>query len=197
MKRATVEQAVVWMGLVAATVGLRIWLREIPNFAPVAGVALFAGYYFRNGWLAALAPLSVMVISDLSLGGYQPLLMLTVYSLLTLPVVLRGYLRSRFQLDGSAQRPEFARRPVDLQPGLLAAVLCRDEPDCLGGDALVSAFGGRPAAVLRQCDPVLPLHGSGRPVVCRPAVWRVCRAAGGGATPSPGLASADGLRLRF
>lgn len=103
MKRATVEQAVVWMGLVAATVGLRIWLREIPNFAPVAAVALFAGYYFRNGWLAALAPLSVMLISDLSLGGYQPLLMLTVYSLLTLPVLLRGYLRSRFQLDGSAR----------------------------------------------------------------------------------------------
>ena len=60
VKRATLEQWMVLVVLVVATVGLRLLLSDIPNFAPVAAVALFAGYYFRNGWLAVLAPLSVM-----------------------------------------------------------------------------------------------------------------------------------------
>ena len=148
MKRATVEQAVVWVGLVAATVGLRIGLRDVPNFAPVAGVALFAGYYFRNGWLAALAPLSVMWISDLSLGGYQPLLMLTVYALLTLPVLLRGYLRSHFQLEGSA------RRVLGSWSGLLACSLACSLLFFLATNLMtwvVTPWYPRSAAGLLQC----------------------------------------------
>ncbi len=102
MKRATVEQWMVALSLVVATVAVRVTLRDVPNFAPVAAVALFAGYYFRSAWLAALVPLSVMAISDQLLGGYQPLLMLTVYSLLAMPVLLRSYMRRHFRLDGSA-----------------------------------------------------------------------------------------------
>jgi hypothetical protein len=103
VKRSTLEQWTVLVVLVVATVGLRVLLRDVPNFAPVAGVALFAGYYFRSGWLAALVPLSVLWFSDLFLGGYQPLLMLTVYGLLTMPVLLRGYLRRHLRLDGSVR----------------------------------------------------------------------------------------------
>ena len=101
MKRATFEQWMVALVLVVVTVGVRVTLRDIPNFAPVAAVALFAGYYFRNAWLAALVPLAVMSVSDLLIGGYQPLLMLTVYSLLAMPVLLRGPLRRSLRLDGT------------------------------------------------------------------------------------------------
>jgi hypothetical protein len=92
----------VLIGLVAASVGLRFALQAIPNFAPVAAVALFSGFYFRSRALAALAPLSIMLISDTFLGGYQPVLMLTVYALLTLPVLLRGPMRQCFAFDDSA-----------------------------------------------------------------------------------------------
>lgn len=87
------EQVVVFILLVAATVGLRLYFQEIPNFAPVAAVALFAGFFFRSRWLAILAPVSVMAISDLFVGRYDPWLMVTVYGFLTLPVLMGGPLR--------------------------------------------------------------------------------------------------------
>ena len=96
MKRTTIEQGAVLAILVAAGVGLRFYFQDIPNFAPVAAVALFAGFFFRSRLLAATAPLSVMLITDFFIGGYQPLLMVTVYGLLALPVFMRGMLRQHF-----------------------------------------------------------------------------------------------------
>ncbi len=87
------EQIIVFVLLVAATVSLRLYFQEIPNFAPVAAVALFAGYFFRSRWLAILAPIAVMTISDLFVGRYHPWLMLTVYAFLTLPVLMGGPMR--------------------------------------------------------------------------------------------------------
>jgi hypothetical protein len=96
VKRSTTEQAMLFAALVAAGVGLRFYFQDLPNFAPVAALALFAGFYFQSHWLAALAPLSVMWITDYFLGGYQPLLMVTVYGLLTVPVLMRNWLRRRW-----------------------------------------------------------------------------------------------------
>lgn len=39
-----------------------------PNFAPIAGVALFGAAHFRSRWLAFLVPLAAMFVSDLALG---------------------------------------------------------------------------------------------------------------------------------
>jgi hypothetical protein len=39
-----------------------------PNFAPIAGMALFGAANFRNRWLAFLVPLAAMFVSDLALG---------------------------------------------------------------------------------------------------------------------------------
>jgi hypothetical protein len=102
LKRTTVEQAAVFTGLVVAAVGLRWYFQDIPNFAPVAAVALFAGYLFPSRQLAVMVPISVMLVSDWFLGGYQPLLRLTVYALLATPVLMRDWLRSRLQASGSA-----------------------------------------------------------------------------------------------
>ncbi len=101
MKRTTIEQLLVLAGLVAISVGLRFYFQDIPNFAPVAALALFAGYYFDTRWMAALAPLSVLMITDYFFGGYEPVLMLTVYGLLVLPVLLRDVLRRHFSMEGS------------------------------------------------------------------------------------------------
>lgn len=86
--------------LVVGGVTLRLAFQHLPNVAPVAAIALFAGYVFRSRLLALLAPLSVMAISDLWLGSYQWQLMIAVYVMLTLPVVLRGILRSRLRIKG-------------------------------------------------------------------------------------------------
>ncbi|MEX2027670.1 MAG: DUF6580 family putative transport protein [Pirellulaceae bacterium] len=92
MKRATIELAV-FVLLVAAGAASRVLFRELPNFAPIAAMALFAGYFFRHSFVAMLAPLSAMLISDGFLGFYEWPLMAVVYAMLTLPVALRPLAR--------------------------------------------------------------------------------------------------------
>ena len=44
---------------------------HLPNFTPVTAIALFGGLYFTNKSLAYLAPLFIMVVSDLFLGFHS------------------------------------------------------------------------------------------------------------------------------
>jgi hypothetical protein len=88
-----IEEWIGFAALVSSGVAVRFFLRDYPNFAPVAGVALFAGYYFRSWILAASIPIAIMAITDLFIGGYHPIMMLCVYAMLVLPVSLRRCLR--------------------------------------------------------------------------------------------------------
>ena len=108
MHRLSINLAVIVL-LVTSGVAVRVALRDIPNFAPVAALALFAGFYFVPRTLAASVPIAVMVISDrlVDAGGYSWPLMLTVYGLLTLPVFFRGFLHRYFSLH-QASRPRLA-----------------------------------------------------------------------------------------
>ncbi len=87
------REGVVFLALLVLGAAVRVWLEELPNFAPVAAIALFAGYYFRSIWLAAALPLGVMAASDWFIGGYDWRVMAVVYSTLALPVLFRGPLR--------------------------------------------------------------------------------------------------------
>ncbi len=89
--------------LIGLGVAARLYFQELPNFAPVAALALFAGYVFRNAAVAALVPLGIMVITDRFIGGYEGRLMVLVYFALTAPVLLRGVLHRWFAL--SADEP--------------------------------------------------------------------------------------------
>ncbi len=93
-----VGEMLVLLGLVLAGVLCRVYFRGIPNFMPVAGMALFAGYFFRSRWQAVLVPFAVMGISDLSLSGYQWQMRLVVYGALLLPVVFGELLRRTFRV---------------------------------------------------------------------------------------------------
>lgn len=95
--------------LVTAGVAARVLFQHIPNFAPVAALALFAGYFFRNRLLAICVPLSVMLISDqlVDAGGYPWLLMLSVYGLLTLPILFQSWLRKSANFE-TRSVPRFA-----------------------------------------------------------------------------------------
>lgn len=93
------NQLMLFALLVTLGVTLRLGLQEIPNFAPVAAIALFAGYAFRSRWLAVAAPLCIMAASDWVIGGYDWFMMAVVYGMLTAPVFARGLLRRHCRLD--------------------------------------------------------------------------------------------------
>lgn len=96
--RQTVTEIAAFVLLVGGGVAARLYFQHLPNFAPVAALALFAGYYFRN-WIVALAvPLCVMTISDFFIGGYSAYMMAVVYGMLALPIVMRGLLRRYFKV---------------------------------------------------------------------------------------------------
>ena len=44
---------------------------HLPNFTPVTSIALFGGLYFSNKTLAYVAPLFIMLLSDLFLGFHS------------------------------------------------------------------------------------------------------------------------------
>lgn len=91
--------------LVLLGAAVRLVLRDLPNFAPVAALALFAGYWSGSARKAVLVPLGVMLLSDTWIAGYPRhlgglLVMLTVYSALALPALFGPWLRTRLSLQG-------------------------------------------------------------------------------------------------
>ena len=55
-RRAWLLEAWVFGALVLFGAGLRLYFRDLPNFAPVAALALFSGYWFRSWRTAAGVP---------------------------------------------------------------------------------------------------------------------------------------------
>ena len=98
IQRSSFTELAAFICLVALGVGLRLGLQHLPNFAPVAAMALFAGYFFRSMVVAACVPISVMLISDQYIGSYDWFMMSLVYGTLVLPVLLRPALRRLFKL---------------------------------------------------------------------------------------------------
>lgn len=123
MKRQTCVELAVFVLLVALGSGVRVYfhfLHHWPNFAPVAAISLFAGYYFRSWILAVAVPLAVMATSDWFIGGYDPWLMGVIYASLAFPVLLRGLLRARLHW---ASRKNKVSNWLAAGAGLLACAL--------------------------------------------------------------------------
>ena len=79
--------------LVCLGVALRLGLQDYPNVSPVAALALFSGYLFRGRLTAVVVPLGILAVSDLYFGGYAPVVMATVYVLLSVPFLMGNSLR--------------------------------------------------------------------------------------------------------
>ncbi|MDG2207437.1 MAG: hypothetical protein P8K78_05990 [Pirellulales bacterium] len=102
MKSATVREWVVFVVLVALGVLGRWAFEDVPNFTPTVGIAVFAGLYFSRPALAALAPIAVMVVSNVGLQSYGSWVMLAVvYGSLLFPVILSRVLG---KTDGDRRR---------------------------------------------------------------------------------------------
>lgn len=102
--RPLIVEVLVLLALITLGAGVRILLGpHFPNFAPVAAISLFAGYFFRRAWLALLAPWLSMLISDAVIGGYEWQMMAIVYVMLMVPVAWSWWLRTVLKID--RQRP--------------------------------------------------------------------------------------------
>ncbi|MBU3918699.1 hypothetical protein KKC63_02210 [Patescibacteria group bacterium] len=72
-------------------ISLRV-LPHPPNFAPIAAIALFGGVYFSKK-ISLTIPILAMMVSDIFLGFYQPILMAFVYGSFILCVILGFWLK--------------------------------------------------------------------------------------------------------
>ncbi|MFT6866422.1 MAG: hypothetical protein ACJA08_001253 [Cyclobacteriaceae bacterium] len=79
-------QVVIAIALISLAVLSRTIL-HIPNFAAIAAVGLFSGFYFR-GKLAYIIPLAAVLISDYIIGFYDLGTMSFVYAAWMLPVLI-------------------------------------------------------------------------------------------------------------
>ncbi len=73
---------------IIAVAAVARFFTPIPNFTPIAAIALFGGAYFSKKSVAFLVPLMAMGIADLFIGGYDIISMLAVYSSFVLAVVI-------------------------------------------------------------------------------------------------------------
>src|SRR4030065_558834 len=78
-------------------IGLAVAARLLPhppNFAPIAAMALFGGAYLSPRY-AILVPLLALLLGDLFIGLYSPLVMISVYGSFVLTGVLGIWLKKR------------------------------------------------------------------------------------------------------
>jgi hypothetical protein len=54
------------------------FIAHLPNFAPIAAMALFGGVYLNKKY-ALIVPLTAMLLADVFIGFYSPWLMASVY----------------------------------------------------------------------------------------------------------------------
>lgn len=54
------------------------YLPHIPNFAPIAALALFSGMYLKKNY-ALIIPIVAMLIADYFIGFYNPFVLISVY----------------------------------------------------------------------------------------------------------------------
>lgn len=80
------------IGLVIFGCSSRLLIADLPNFKPIAAIALFSGFYFRRTWMALLATVLALLISDWQIGSYHWPIALSVYGCLLLGCLVGRYL---------------------------------------------------------------------------------------------------------
>ena len=78
-------------------IGLAVIARlvpHIPNVTPIAAMALFGGAYLNRRY-AILVPLAAMAFSDVFIGFYSPIVMVSVYASFILAGLIGLWLKKR------------------------------------------------------------------------------------------------------
>ncbi|MFC2100472.1 DUF6580 family putative transport protein [Bacteroidota bacterium] len=71
---------------------------DIPNFTPIAAIALFGGAYLSRKYLAFILPLLILFITDLLIGFYDIEVMIPVYLSFLIVVSIGLYIRRRLSV---------------------------------------------------------------------------------------------------
>ncbi len=82
------NKKIITICILIAVAALSRLLPHLPNFSPIAAIALFGGAFFSNRILAFVAPFAALIISDLFLDKYPMTEMLPVYGSFALVVML-------------------------------------------------------------------------------------------------------------
>ena len=82
----------VLISAILAAAALRL-VPHPPNFSPIDAMAMFSGAYLGRRWLAFVAPLAALLLSDVVLGFYHG--MATVYATVALVVMIGWWVSSR------------------------------------------------------------------------------------------------------
>jgi len=61
------------VSIILVAVAMRL-IPHLPNFTPIAAIALFGGTYISRKWLAFLIPISILLISDSIIGFHSYLI---------------------------------------------------------------------------------------------------------------------------
>ena len=85
----------VLLSAIVAAAALRL-VPHPPNFTPIDAMALFSGAYLGKRWLAFMAPLGAMLLSDLWLGFYSG--MWVQYAAVAVIVLFAGAALNRLSL---------------------------------------------------------------------------------------------------
>ena len=80
------------LSAIVAAAALRL-VPHPPNFSPIDAMALFSGAYLGRRWLAFVAPLAALLLSDIVLGFYHG--MATVYATVALIVLIGWWVSPR------------------------------------------------------------------------------------------------------
>ena len=105
--------------LVIVAFASRSLLSEYPNFKPIAAIALFSGFYFRNVWLALLVPVTAMLLSDALIGGYQWQIAIFVYGCFIASVFFGKHFVAK--LESETDQKKIGRTSLAIAP-LVTAV---------------------------------------------------------------------------
>jgi hypothetical protein len=83
--------------LIVAAAFMRLII-GIPNVTPIAAIALFGGTYIKRKELALVLPLAILLISDIFIGFYNPVLMAGVYGSFIIIGLLGFLLRKKINI---------------------------------------------------------------------------------------------------
>jgi len=72
-----IGELVIFLSMITLAIFFRL-VPHVPNFSPLASLAIFGGFYLSRG-KSLLLPLLAIFLSDLVIGFYQPVLMFFVY----------------------------------------------------------------------------------------------------------------------
>lgn len=89
------RQLEIWLAFlfIAGAAALRL-LPHPPNFAPIAALALFGGVYLTRKFALGI-PILALLISDIFIGFYTPVVMVSVYGSFVLCGLIGVWLRKR------------------------------------------------------------------------------------------------------